>query len=61
MFAVERHGLPENSVSFPALCEVQWVATRTCAESDDCLGSATVVGTGRVSVLQAYLKYVLLS
>ena len=31
------------------------VATRICAESDDCLGSATVVGTGRISVLQVYV------
>ena len=32
------------------------VASRICAESADCLGSATtVVGTGRVFVLQVYI------
>ena len=31
------------------------VATRICAESAVCLGPATVVGTGRVSVLQVYV------
>ena len=54
VFAVERYGLPEGFVSFPALCSAI-VATRICAESADCLGSATGVGTGRVSVLQVYV------
>ena len=56
VFAVERHGLPEDFVSFFLLCV--WsaiVATRICAESAVCLGPATVVGTGRVSVLQVYV------
>ena len=43
MFAVKRHGLLEDFVYFRALCGVQ---SRICAESGDCLGSATVVGTG---------------
>ena len=50
VFVVERHGLPEDSVS----CAV-WnaiVATRICANSCDCLGSATVAGTNRDSVFQ---------
>ena len=50
VFAVERNGLPEDFVYFPAVCGVC-----NCAESADCLGSATVVGTGRVSVLQVYV------
>ena len=56
VFAVERHGLPEDFVSFPALCGVQSSPrVRICAESADCLGAAAVVGTGRVSVLQVYV------
>ena len=51
VFVVERHGLPEDFVSFPAVWSAI-VASRICAESADCLGSATGVGTGRVSVLQ---------
>ena len=56
VFAVERHG-PCRFRAFP--CSV-WsaiiVATRICAELADCLGHATtVVGTGRVSVLQVYV------
>ena len=54
VFAVERHGLPEDFVFFPALCGVQW-SPLVCAESADCLGSATVIGTGKVSVLQVYV------
>ena len=54
MFAVERHGLPEDFVSFPALWSAI-VANRVCAESADCLGFATVIGTGKVSVLHAYI------
>ena len=49
VFAVERHELPEDFVSFPAL----WCGV--CAESADCLGSATGVVTGRVSLLQVYV------
>ena len=52
VFAVERHGLPEDFVYFPALVWNAIVATRICAESCDCLGSATVAGTGRDSVFQ---------
>ena len=50
VFAVERPGLPGESMSVPALCGVPY-----CAESADCLGSATVVGTGRVSMLQVHV------
>ena len=31
------------------------VATRICAESADCLASATVIGTGSDSLLQVYV------
>ena len=42
VFAVERPGLPEDIVLFPALCGVQSiVATRICSESANCLRSAT--------------------
>ena len=34
MFAVERHGLPEDCVSFPALWSAI-VVTRICSESAD--------------------------
>ena len=54
VFAVERHGLPEDFVSLPALCGVRSSPLVLVYESTDCLGSATVVGTGRVSVLQVY-------
>ena len=50
VFAVERPRLPEDFVSFPALCGVQ--ATRICSESADRLGPATVVDTGGDSVLE---------
>ena len=50
VFAVERPGLPEDYVSFPALCGI--VATRICSESAVCSGSATVVGTGGDTVLE---------
>ena len=54
MFAVERLGLPEDFVYFPALCGVQSiVATRVCSEPAYCLGSANkVVGTGGDTVLE---------
>ena len=51
MFAVERHA----SWRFRAFSCSVWsaiVATRICAESAACLGSATVVGTRRDSVVQ---------
>ena len=52
VFAVERHGLPEDFTSFRAVWDAI-VATRICAESCDCLGSAIIVaGTGRDSVFQ---------
>ena len=53
VFAVERHGFPEDFVPFHSLSV--WsaiVATRICAESCDCLRSATVAGTGRDSMFQ---------
>ena len=52
MFSIKRYGLPKDFVLFRALCGVQSFATPICAESVDCLGPATVVGTGRDSVLQ---------
>ena len=53
MFAVERHGLPEDFVSFPALRGVQSSPLVFCSESAVCSGSATVVvGTGRDTVLE---------
>ena len=51
MFVVERPGLPENFVSFPALWSAI-VATHICSESAVCSGSATVVGTGGDTVLE---------
>ena len=51
VFAVERPGLPEDFVSFPAVWSAI-VATRICSESADRLGSATVVDTGGDSVLE---------
>ena len=52
MFAVERPGLPEDFVSFPALCGVQSSPLVICSESGVCSGSATVVGTGGDTVLE---------
>ena len=43
VFAVERPGLPEDFVSFPA---------RICSKSAVCSGPATVVGTGGDTVLE---------
>ena len=52
VFAVERPGLPENFVSFPAVWSAI-VATRICFEPAVCSGSATVVvGTGGDTVLE---------
>ena len=51
VFAVERPGLPEYFVYFPSVWSAI-VATRICSESAVCLGSATVVGTGRDTVLE---------
>ena len=42
VFAVERPGLPEDFVSFPALCGVQSSPLVICSESAVCSGSATV-------------------
>ena len=44
VFTVERHGLPEDFVSFRALCGVQSssVVSRICANRPIVLGSATV-------------------
>ena len=50
VFAVERPGLPEDCRVFSCSVWSAIVATRICAESADCLGSATGVSTGRVSV-----------
>ena len=55
VFAVERHGLPEDFLYFYCSVWSAIVATRICAESADCLGSATVAGTGRNSLLQVYV------
>ena len=51
VFAIERPGLPEDFVSFPALWSAI-VATRICSESVVCSGSATLVGTGGDTVLE---------
>ena len=50
-FAVERHKLFENFVYFRALCGVQ-SSPLVVAPNRECLGSATVAGTGRDSVFQ---------
>ena len=52
VFAVERPGLPEDFVSFPALSGVQSSPLEICSESAVCSGSATVVGTGGDTVLE---------
>ena len=52
VFAVERPGLPEDFVSFSALCGVQSSPLVICCESAVCSGSATVVGTGGDTVLE---------
>ena len=53
VFAVERPRLPEDFVSFPALCGVQSSPLVICSESAVCSGSATtVVGTGGDTVLE---------
>ena len=49
VFAVERPGLSEDFVSFPALCGVQ---SSPLVESAVCSGSATVVGTGGDTALE---------
>ena len=54
VFAVERRRLPEDFVYFPAVWSAI-VATSICSESADCLGSATVVGTGGDTVLEVRL------
>ena len=45
VFTVERPGLPEDSVSFPAPCGVQ-SSPLVFAPNLPCLGSATAIGTG---------------
>ena len=52
VFTVERPGLPEDFVYFPALAWSAIVATRICSESADRLGSVTVVDTGGDTVLE---------
>ena len=52
VFAVERPGLPEDFVSFPAMCGVQSSPLVFAPESAVCSGSATVVGTGGDTVLR---------
>ena len=47
--------LAQNIGNFACSMWSAIVATRICAESADCLGSATVVGTERYSVLQVYV------
>ena len=51
LFAVERPGLPEDFVTFPALCGVQSSPLVICSEFAVCSGSATVLGTGGDTVL----------
>ena len=53
VIAVERPGLSEDFVSFPALCEVQSSPLVICSKSAVCSRSATVVGTGGDTVLEA--------
>ena len=52
VFAVERPGLLEDFVFFPALCEVQSSPVEICSEPAVCSGSATVVVTGGGTVLE---------
>ena len=52
VFAVERPGLPEDFVSFPVLCGLQSSPLVFAPNLPICLGSATVTGTGRDTVLQ---------
>ena len=52
VFVVERPGLPEDVVSFPALLECNRRHSYICSESAVCSGSATVVGTGGNTVLE---------
>ena len=53
VFTVERPGLPEDFVYFPALCGVQSSPLVICSDSAVCSGSATtVVGTGGDTVLE---------
>ena len=52
VFAVERPGLPEDFVPFPALCGVQSSPLVICSKPAVCSGSATVVGTGGDTVLE---------
>ena len=54
MFAVERPGLPEDFVYFPAVSSAI-VATLICSESAVCSGSATVAGTGGDTVLEVHV------
>ena len=55
VFVVERHGLPENFVSFPALCEVKSSPLVFVPNRPIVWGPLlTMIGTGRVSVLQVY-------
>ena len=53
VFAVERSELPEDFVSFPALCGVQSSPlVFICSKFAVCSGSATVVATGGDTVLE---------
>ena len=52
VFAVERPGLSEDFVYFPALCGVQSSPLVICSESAVRSGSATVVGTEGDTVLE---------
>ena len=52
VFAVERHGLPEDFVSFRYSMWGAIVPVRICSESCVRLWSTTVAGTGRDSLVQ---------
>ena len=52
MFAVERPGLPEDFVYFPALCGVQSSPLVFAPNLPIVWGSATVAGTGGDNVLE---------
>ena len=55
VIAVERPGLPEGFVSFPALCGAQSSPLVICSESAVCSGSAPVVGARGDTVLEVHV------
>ena len=56
VFAVGRPGLPEDFVSFPALCGVQSSPLVFAPNLPIVWGSATVVGTGGDAVLEVRVR-----